>query len=101
LCHDPLTILLGSSALDLRTPDLQNQVSLKELNLSSRDPCNLFFGFASLPEDEGGIVIGDLQGIYTIVLWLLLSATPNGALLASSFGSFGAGDEAFGLAAST
>jgi len=26
----------------------------------------LFFGFASLPEDEGGIVIGDLQGIYLL-----------------------------------
>lgn len=27
----------------------------------------LFFGFASLPEDEGGIVIGDLQGIYLCI----------------------------------
>mmetsp|Transcript_61569 Transcript_61569/g.129951 ORF Transcript_61569/g.129951 Transcript_61569/m.129951 type:complete len:354 (+) Transcript_61569:985-2046(+) len=85
LRHDTLAVLLRPPPLQLRASQLQNEVPLEEFDLGLRDPGDLLLCLASLAQDEGCIVVGDLHRINTPVLRTLPGVTSaSGSALTSA-----------------
>merc|ERR1719284_2239572 len=59
----------------------RNQVTLEQLKLCLGHSCNLLLSLPTLSKDEGSIVVGDLQGIHTVVIGFLV---PRHVLTAAS-----------------
>mmetsp|Transcript_21073 Transcript_21073/g.50112 ORF Transcript_21073/g.50112 Transcript_21073/m.50112 type:complete len:313 (-) Transcript_21073:3-941(-) len=74
LRHHTFRILLGPAALHLGAPDLQHQVTLKQLDLCFGNPGDLLLGLATFAQDERCIVVGDLHGVNPIVIRFLRPA---------------------------
>mmetsp|Transcript_58814 Transcript_58814/g.191849 ORF Transcript_58814/g.191849 Transcript_58814/m.191849 type:complete len:625 (+) Transcript_58814:330-2204(+) len=90
LGHDALGVLLGLPPLELGAPDLEDQVALEELDLCLSYAGDLFFGFATLAQNERSVIVGDLHGIHAIVVGLTLLAptgAPTPAVLAAALAS--------------
>mmetsp|Transcript_27410 Transcript_27410/g.81633 ORF Transcript_27410/g.81633 Transcript_27410/m.81633 type:complete len:637 (+) Transcript_27410:157-2067(+) len=68
LRHHALGVLLRLAPLELRAADLEDEVALEELDLGLGHAGDLLLRLAALAEDEGRVVVGDLDGVDAVVL---------------------------------
>ena len=72
LSHDPLGVLHSTCAVFLGAAELEEEVALKELDLAIAHASDLHLRLSTLAEDESGVVVGDLQGVDSVVAGFLL-----------------------------
>mmetsp|Transcript_43620 Transcript_43620/g.95082 ORF Transcript_43620/g.95082 Transcript_43620/m.95082 type:complete len:637 (-) Transcript_43620:74-1984(-) len=68
LRHHALGVLLRLLPLQLRAAELEDEVPLEELDLGLGHAGDLLLRLAALAEDEGRVVVGDLDGVDAVVL---------------------------------
>ena len=49
-------------------PEVANEVFLKELELALAHPGQLLLRLPAFPEDEGGVIVGDFQGVLYVYM---------------------------------
>mmetsp|Transcript_126362 Transcript_126362/g.365799 ORF Transcript_126362/g.365799 Transcript_126362/m.365799 type:complete len:537 (-) Transcript_126362:8-1618(-) len=84
LGHNSLGVLLRAAPLHLGSAKLEDEVALEELDLGLGHARDLLLRLPTLPEDKGGVVIGDLDCIDTVVVGLLLAASAGAPAVLSA-----------------